>query len=431
MNFFKTAMNWQGFQFAKAEKVLADINAMSAGSLEEWRSDKKWEIARFHYENNAVYRKKIGPKFPKSWYDLPIIKKSDFFIPIEQLLSNSYTVKSVYKSKTSGSSGKPLIYAKDKFCHALTWVNFLDQYKQHDIEYGKSLQARFYAIPLEGLDFYKEQVKDRLSARRRFIIHDMSDEKLAKFVKRFSQTPFDYVYGYTNSLMLFARYLKRKNLNLKSVCPSIKVCIVTSEMCTDQDKALLQSVFGIPVINEYGASELGMLAITNTSGDWGMNKSTLLIEFLDKSNQPVSPGETGRIIVTALFNKAMPFIRYELGDLGSPGKKPNTLGQLQGRLNDVVRLPSGKLVPGFTLYYVTKAMMSDIKELREYNIKQTKLDTIEFDIVSGSSLSKLQIEKIKTHTEKYLEPNLVIKVNQVEKIEKGANGKMKHFQSLL
>jgi phenylacetate-CoA ligase len=76
-------------------------------------------------------------------------------------------------------------------------------------------------------------------------------------------------------------------------------------------------------------------------------------------------------------------------------------------------------------------MMNDIKGFREYNIKQTKLDTIEIDIVADKALSTIQIEKIKSHTEKYLEPNLFIKVNQVDKIEKGVNGKMKHFQSLI
>lgn len=424
-------MNWQGFPFKEAEHTLAKINAMSSAELKEWRNNKKWKIATYHYKQNPIYRKKIGDQLPQRWEDLPIIKKSDFFLPLDQLLSSEYTVGSVYKSKTSGSSGKPLLYAKDKFCHALTWANILDRYQEHGIEYGKSLQARFYAIPLEGLDFYKEQFKDRLSARRRFIIHDMADAKLAKFVDRFSNTAFEYVYGYTNSLVLFARYLERKNINLKTVCPSIKLCIVTSEMCTEDDKQLLEKAFGIPVLNEYGASELDMLAFSNKSGEWELNKSTLLIEFLDKSNQPVSPGETGRIIVTSLFNKAMPFIRYELGDLGSPGEQPFILSQLQGRLNDVVHLPSGKLVPGFTLYYVTKAIMNDIKGFREYNIKQTRLDTIEIDIVADKALSTIQIEKIKSHTEKYLEPNLFIKVNQVDKIEKGVNGKMKHFQSLI
>jgi hypothetical protein len=64
----------------------------------------------------------------------------------------------------------------------------------------------------------------------------------------------------------------------------------------------------------------------------------------------------GRIVITSLFNKAHPFIRYDIGDIGILDEKHFTkpiLQQLIGRTNDIAVLPSGKSA-WFNLYYITK-----------------------------------------------------------------------------
>ena len=68
--------------------------------------------------------------------------------------------------------------------------------------------------------------------------------------------------------MLFAKFLKSKNIVLTSICPTLKCCIVTSEMLFEEDKLLLEKQFGVPVINEYGASELDLIAFENKENQW-------------------------------------------------------------------------------------------------------------------------------------------------------------------
>jgi len=92
--------------------------------------------------------------------------------------------------------------------------------------------------------------------------------------------------------------------------------MVTSEMLFDADKILLEKHLGVPIVNEYGASELDLLAFQNPKGEWQVNSETLFIEILDENNQPVSNGTSGKVVVTSLYNKAHPFIRYEIGDIG-------------------------------------------------------------------------------------------------------------------
>ena len=123
--------------------------------------------------------------------------------------------------------------------------------------------------------------------------------------------------------------------SLSTVCKSLRVCIVTSEMLFEDDKQLMETQFGIPVINEYGASELDLIAFQNPNNEWQVNSETLFVEVLDEHNNVLPLGEEGRLVMTSLYNKSQPFIRYDIGDIGvlsknSTFKKPilrKTCGQ--------------------------------------------------------------------------------------------------------
>lgn len=263
----------------------------------------------------------------------------------------------------------------------------------------------------------------------------MSDPFLEKFLGHFKRKKFDYINGYTSSIVLFAKYLERKNLILKNICPTLKVCIVTSEMLFEKDKKLMEKQFGVPVVNEYGASELDLIAFENQKGEWQVNAETLFVEILDDDGQPVPYGTQGRVVITSLYNKAHPFIRYDIGDIGildekSTFKKP-ILKQLTGRTNDVAVLPSGKKAPGLTFYYVTKSIIEDDGNVKEFIIKQTSIDSFEVDYISEAELTLEQIAKIEAAISLYLEPNLKFKFIRKSSLARTNRGKLKQFQSLL
>ena len=396
--------------------------------------DKRNEIVQFHLENNTFYKNLVGNTDVSDWNNLPILTKKNLQVPLQQRLSKGFE-KNIYINKTSGSSGDPFIFAKDKFSHALTWYSNIYRFGWFGIDFNSSFQARFYGIPLDKFGYYKERFKDFLAKRYRFPIFDLSDVVLEEILKQFQNKKFDYINGYTSSVVLFAKFLQSKNIVLKDVCPTLKVCMVTSEMLFDADKILLEKYLGIPIVNEYGASELDLLAFQNPKGEWQVNSETLFIEILDENNQPVANGTSGKIVVTSLYNKAHPFIRYEIGDIGildkkSTWKKP-ILKQLIGRTNDVAILPSGKKSPGLTFYYVTKSIIEDDGNVKEFIIKQTKLDCFEIDYVSEAALSSAQIDEIQKAIDLYLEPNLKFTYTRKEFLTRSNRGKLKQFTSLL
>ena len=418
---------------AKAE--LRKIVAFSEKEHDLFLQNKKLEIVYFRLQNNAFYKDLAGMTTFTNWEELPVLNKKNLQKPLLERLSEGYSAKNSYVNKTSGSSGTPFIFAKDKYCHAMTWASNIYRFGWYGIDFNTSYQARFYGIPMDFIGNKKERFKDFLSHRYRFSIFDLSDEILEGFLNHFRTKKFDYINGYTSSIVLFAKFLQKRNIILITVCPTLKVCMVTSEMLFEEDKLLLEKQFGIPIVNEYGASELDLIAFQNKAGEWQVNSETLFVEILDDNNKAVPNGTSGRIVITSLFNKAHPFIRYDIGDIGILDEKSTLqkpiLKKLIGRTNDVAILPSGKKSPGLTFYYVTKSIIEDDGNVKEFVIKQTKIDTFEIEYVSETKLNLAQIEKIEKAIALYLEPNLKFSFLRKKSLERSNRGKLKQFKSMI
>ncbi|MCB9044851.1 MAG: phenylacetate--CoA ligase family protein [Chitinophagales bacterium] len=424
MSLFEKILQLKGYPIGKAKADLIRLQSMSKDEFIHWQTEKAWQIAKLHFDNNALYKQLVGNIFPDRWEDLPVVTKKDLQLPLQQMLSSGIKLSDCHTGSTSGSSGTPFFYAKDKMAHAMTWAVIADRYSWYGIDLS-SKQARFYGIPKELLANKKEVFKDGFMNRQRFSVFDLSDKALDGFIKRFQHNAFDYIYGYTNSLVTFARHLLSKGLTLKEITPTLKICISTSETCTPEDHTILEQAFGVPNIREYGISETCITAFDAPDGKWRLTEETLLTETL----------EDNRIISTSLYNMAMPMIRYETSDVGIISNERagiyRSLEQLSGRLNDTIVLPSGKKAAGLTFYYISRSVLEASGVLKEFIIRQTKLNEFVFDIVADRDLAKNEVDLVKEKITLYLEPDLNIIINRVSKIDRPLSGKLKHFYSEL
>ncbi len=432
MSFLELSLKIKGFPLKDAEKELARIQSLSKNDFKIWHEEKRWEIAKYHIENNEFYRNRLGGKFPSSWNEIPVLQKTDYQQNQFSTISNTIEKKDLYTGYTSGSSGHPFRYAKDKFSHAMTWALIKNRYTYYNLTLD-SKQARFYGIPFEKMDYLIERTKDYLANRLRFPVFDLSDEVLSTFLSKFRSIKFDYVYGYTNSIVLFARYLIKEKVILREVCPSLKVCICTSENCTSEDKEIIEKAFGIRAVNEYGTSEVDLIAFEDLDGVWRLSNENIFIEVLDEQGNAITDKGEGRIILTSLHNKAMPFIRYEIGDRAYVEiiNGDIMIKRLLGGVNDIVLLPSGKKSSGISFYFITRKILEKSGDLKEFIIKQVAMDKFVFEVVSEKEVSEKDKQLIQKNIDLYLEPGLSFEIQRVDKIQRTKAGKMKHFYSYL
>jgi phenylacetate-CoA ligase len=127
-------------------------------------------------------------------------------------------------------------------------------------------------------------------------------------------------------------------------------------------------------------------------------------------------------------------VKYEIGDIGIIEKKQNgvsELKELEGRTNDNIILPSGKISPGLTFYYISRSILESSGVLKEFIIKQTAINEFIFEVVSDNDLSEDVLKEIKLKAALYLENGLNIKIIRKEYIDRPTSGKIKHFYSLI
>jgi hypothetical protein len=149
---------------------------------------------------------------------------------------------------------------------------------------------------------------------------------------RFSDDEGGYIIAYDS--------LKNEpNTRIKNV----SAIIAMSEGISENSKKKIKRFFGKQPVSRYSNVENGILAQQSIDGsdEFEINWASYHIEILDvKNNEVLTYGKPGRIVITDLFNYAMPMIRYDTGDIGimdySKDGKRLVLKSVEGRKMDMV-----------------------------------------------------------------------------------------------
>jgi phenylacetate-coenzyme A ligase PaaK-like adenylate-forming protein len=120
------------------------------------------------------------------------------------------------------------------------------------------------------------------------------------------------------------------------------------ESLTPDLRDLVLDTWGVAVLDSYAATEVGLIGM-ECPATLGMHVADdlMILEIVDRENRPVAPGTCGaKVLVTTLYNRTLPLIRYEIPDLvteargGCPcGRLHLRLDSIRGRHEDVLTLP--------------------------------------------------------------------------------------------
>ena len=188
----------------------------------------------------------------------------------------------------------------------------------------------------------------------------------------------------------------------------------------------------VPVVDNYSAMETGTIAhqcpeTTNLH----VQAEGVLVEVLDDAGRPCRPGETGRVVLTALHNFATPLIRYDIGDFARVGaacpcgRGLPVLESVVGRERELLIYPSGDR----QFAEVRPGGLDQFPEIRQFQLTQKTVERIEVKLAVSSPLAADREARLRALLTERLRHPFDYDVVYVDEIARAANGKFFEFLS--
>jgi phenylacetate-CoA ligase len=141
--------------------------------------------------------------------------------------------------------------------------------------------------------------------------HVSVNEPIFKTVEHLNKFQPDDLRGYPSGLALLASEQQAGRLNIKP-----HKVVSSAETLDEKSAHLIEEVFGVTPYNFYAASESICLA-QDCDLHCGLHvfNDLNVVELLNDKGEKVPPGKPGQIVLTNLYNRCQPLIRYEMHDI--------------------------------------------------------------------------------------------------------------------
>lgn len=396
---------------SKVRKYAAEWDAIKnkhCGNPEALEALLKHTIATVPY-----YKEITAPEITR----FPVVSKKEYQSDFEAFRSRDYLKEEeLHKVFTSGSTGTPFMAYQDREKirrHQAGLINL-------NRSIGWNLGARFLFFRVWGVSHGSSRLSQLISNTVPVDVIDFIDEKKETVRQMLLRDKsLHLILGYASAIESLADYLAQYHETY-----GIKLIISDSENLSETAKAKIEKVFQCPVLNRYGNNENGIIALTRPGDDrMHINFPEYYVELLNlDSDEPVAPGEPGRIVITDLYNKAFPFIRYDTGDIGIAdemyGNQCIVLRDFVGRVSASLLTLSGERIGEATV----TAYFENLVGLKRYQVAQTAQKRYEIRVENeDNNLDGLLVQRAKAAFGEDAE----ITVSHVIRIPQGKNGKYK------
>ncbi len=422
--------------------VLEDISGtqwIDRYSLESLQFQKLKKVLSFAFSNVPYYQKlmaewHIHPEDIRSLRDFsgfPLLAKEDIKTNWGILSSCDRNVRTSLR-QTSGSTGDPLKILKDSRTTAWMDAAMHRSYAWFGIAPG-SRQMRIWGSEMGAMGRARQRIKDLMLNRIRLSAFDLDKKNFYEFIRKMKRFKPCFGYGYAQSVWEFAKFVVQETIDLGDL--NFKAVIVTGEMIFDWQRGVISQAFKCPVVNEYGCTEAGIIAIECPSGSMHVLSDVLIVETAqDNGPKDLTSAE---LLITELNNFYSPLIRYRVGDRARLVHEPCPCGRgfpvlraIEGRSDDFIVFPSGRKVDPYVLEYVIRNIPVRLGSVEQFMISQTSESALEIKLIAKSLNPQRIRESIEETWRKTYGNELSLDIQFAAAIPKNQSGKLSCFKSL-
>jgi phenylacetate-CoA ligase len=319
------------------------------------------DLMAFVVENVPFYKERLaGLMSPRGlvelerWREIPILTQAEVREHYAELRPPAVPEQhgSILRFTSSGSGGRSIPYYRTSLADVAQTAAQHRHFRDFKIDTSLDL-AKIRAFDLALARFRAQPDNPRKTSWTADWFGDGdggSVRNLSVFMPPAKQ--LDWLRGlgnvYLNTFPSNAYALARHLAQHGGERPQIKAVISVGEPLGDHVRDAVLEHFGCPMIDIYSSAECGILACEcHDSGMLHLQSELAYFEILDSEDHPAAPGSWGRLVVTPLYNFAMPLVRYETGDFVrlrqscSCGRPHPTIDRTVGRPSNLLQMPNG------------------------------------------------------------------------------------------
>jgi len=211
-----------------------------------------------------------------------------------------------------------------------------------------------------------------------------------------------------------------------------KAIITSAETLLDYQRDIIERAFKCKVYDQYGCTEQSLFVSQCEKGTYHIHPEHGIVEIINDQGDEVKPGEMGKVVCTSFVNKAMPLIRYDLGDTAIKGddycvcgRKFPTIDKIYGRQDDFIHTPDGRKVGRLD------PIFKGLSSIKLAQVIQTKLDEITVKLIPGQTYAHTDGQVVQEELQKRVGSQIKINVELVKEIEKTQAGKFRAVISMI
>jgi len=414
----------KGKQVRTALKEIEYINSLGSldPTLRSYQVSRTKRLLEHATRTTRYYSNFMG----RTIEEFPVVNKNTIRESYDQFLSCAYEKHELVTMQTSGSTGTPFICYQNIEKKKRVYAEVLYYCEKAGYKLGDKL-VYLRAITRKN---NKGKIKQWMQNEELLDCSMLNKEKISEILRRMRKVikkPGAVIIGYPSTFETILEYIDKEKINISY---KINGIITSSELLHDDVRTRLTDTFNCKCFSRYANEENGFLGqdLPEQPNVFLINEANYLIEVIRlDSDDSANEGEVGRIVVTDLYNYAMPMIRYDTGDIGAistievGGVIRRAITQFGGRRVDVIYDVNGNRVSP----YAINNNLSLFDEISQYQFIQESKSRYTLKLTLKGELFRR--EELKKLLLGFLGEEAILEIETVEQIPVLSSGKRKQI----
>jgi phenylacetate-CoA ligase len=398
---------------SQARRLVADerVPRKEIAALQQRRLEA---LARHAYDRSPFYRERLGPLHSGvELATLPTLDKATLIERFDDIVCDPRLRRDALAAHlagpnhqqpylgdvrvlaTSGSSGRSGLFAYD----AAGWAGYVAQFLRVTGLTGMPLwehrELRIGVVAATDGTHASAQVAMTCAGLGLGRPHPLPVTlPLEEIVDGLNRLQPDVLHAYASYAALLA---DEQHAGRLRIAP--RIVTSSSELLTQDMAWRVAAAFGVRPFDFYATSEGLWAAQCPEHAGFHVFEELCIVENVDPEGQPVPDGQPGaRLLVTNLFNRAQPLIRYEVPDVVTIDPEPCPCGRslkriraVHGRSADVLCLDGASVHP---LQFAALTADPDVREFQV--VQQGDHLVLRLVLVDGAPVADTS-ERLKDH----------------------------------